>query len=476
MARQSLDVWLYDTYLGVLSEPRPGKPRLDYTGEAEARFRPGSTILSISMPIDLVRKPNGVAVRAFFNGLLPEGTNRTRLEEEFGVAAGDDFGLLAAIGRDCAGAVVVLPSGSEAPSKVGHFAEVGDEWIAEAVRGIDDRPLGADEEVRVSLAGAQEKLLLARTPEGRWARPADGAPSTHIFKPQDMRLYGYAAGEAFCLELAHRLSLTDVEVSVATIAGRPVLVVSRYDRHMTEHRVERIHQEDATQALAVDLSGNRGRLKYESQGGPSLRDLAGVLRTYAGAEDLDKLIRTMVLNVAVGNSDAHAKNFSILHPPHGAVALAPAYDVTPTAFYRGVPTPVGANDLTDKLGLRINGRASVHAVTADDLIAEAASWGVRRSRAAQVVESALGTISESLNGAADAAGVPEEIAAFVSERAATLTEGKAAGANEPTTSRSVARRTRGSTKPLTLTSYSERRRRSPTSDGRDKSVGRALRW
>jgi serine/threonine-protein kinase HipA len=442
MARPSLDVWLYGTHLAVLSEPRPGKPRLDFTEGAEERFRPGSTVLSISMPIDLTRRPNGVAVRGFFHGLLPEGTHRSRLEETFGVVAGDDFGLLAALGRDCAGAVVICQSGSETAGERGHFAEVSEEWIASALRAIDDRPLGADEEVRVSLAGAQEKLLLARTPGGRWARPVGGAPSTHILKPEDMRLQGYAAAEVFCLELARSLGLTDVDVKVTTIAGREVLVTSRYDRRTVDRRVERIHQEDATQALATDLSGNRGRLKYEAQGGPSLRDFARVLRIYAAADDLDKLARMTVLNVAVGNSDAHAKNMSILHPADGAVCLAPAYDVTPTAFYRGVPTPQGPKDLTDKLGLRINGKVSVHSVTLHDLVAEAASWGLHWPRAAKVVESALTTISESLGDAAEVAGVPGQIVEFVSERTSALVQGRDAGANEETTSRAFGLRTR----------------------------------
>lgn len=293
------------------------------------------------MPLDVSRRPNGAVVRAFFHGLLPEGSVRARLEEEFSVALGDDFALLSAIGRDCAGAVVLQTTGSSPPKNAGYFAAVTDEWLDGAIRHIDDRPLGADAGVRVSLPGVQEKLLLARTPDGKWARAVDGAPTTHILKPQDLRLRGYAAAKAFCLELARSLRITDVEVEVTTIANRPVLIVSRYDRVMTDDGVERLHQEDATQALAVDLSGGRARLKYEAYGGKSLRDFAEVLRSFASASDVDNLVRLTVLNVAVGNADAHAKNLSLLHPRDGSVHLAPAYDITPTAFYRGIPTADG---------------------------------------------------------------------------------------------------------------------------------------
>ena len=157
MARSPLDVWLYDTVVGHLAEPRLGELRLDFTDDAEARFRPGSAILSTSIPVNTARRPNGIAVRAFFHGLLPEGTNRRTLEVE--------------LGRDCAGAVVLLPAGSPAPTAVWDPTTVDRAWVNDAVAHID-----VDTAVRGSLAGAQQKLLLVRHPDGGWARPTNGQP------------------------------------------------------------------------------------------------------------------------------------------------------------------------------------------------------------------------------------------------------------------------------------------------------------
>ncbi len=437
MARSPLDVWLYDTVVGHLTEPKRGQLRLDFTDDAETRFRPGSAILSTSMPVNTARRPNGIAVRAFFHGLLPEGTNRRTLEAELGVAAGDDFGLLTALGRDCAGAVVLLPAGSPAPTAVWDPTAVDQAWVDDAVAHIDERPLGVDTAVRVSLAGAQQKLLLVRHPDGGWARPTNGTPSTHILKPQDMRFPAYAAAEVFCLALARRQGLSDVDAWEEHFGSRPVAVVARYDRRSgPDGTVTRIHQEDAAQARALDLSA-RPAAKYETRGGPSLRAVADLLDTFGSQQDRLRLLALTTLNVVVGNADAHAKNLSLLHPDASTVTLAPAYDITPTTFYRGIPTPDGPKDLTDELGMFINGRRSIHKVTADDLITEGTRWGIFERQARATVLSTIKEIGDALSDAAHESGVPEQLVAFVAERAEALRRGRAAGTLEQTTSRSL---------------------------------------
>lgn len=430
-SRPSLDVWLYDTQIGSLSEPQYAKMRFDYTEEAEHRFRPGSVILSTSMPVNAARRPRGDVVRAFFDGLLPEGEARGVISDVFSVRRGDHFGLLSAIGRDCAGAVVLLPAGSPAPGTGRGMDPLADQDLERLVARLKERPLGADNDVRVSLPGAQEKLLLARTPDGTWGRPVDGAPSTHILKPQDMRLDSYAVAESFCLHLAGRLGLTDVDTEVIDVNGRPVIVVSRYDRQQTPDGVIRIHQEDACQALGVDCS-DRPYRKYQADGGPSLRAFAEVLTDYAAPRDRSKLLALMVTNVAVGNADAHAKNVSLLHLRDGSSTLAPAYDITPTTFYQDVPTPEGPKDLSDRLGMWINNKKSIHDVTADDLIAEGASWGMPRAETSRVVEETLRGIEEHTEAAASETGLPAEILDFVAQRTGSLAIGDPAGTSRPT--------------------------------------------
>lgn len=426
-SRPGLDVWLYGIRVGVLTEPKYGKMRFDYTEEAEARFTVGSPALSTSMPVDAGRRPRGDIVRSFFTALLPEGDARWTISDEFSVRRGDYFGLISAIGRDCAGAVVIQPIGSPPPGTTGSVDPLADSDIERLVARIKERPLGADAEMRVSLPGAQEKLLLARGRDGRWGRPINGEPSTHILKPQDMRLDSYASAEAFCLGAARRLGLTNVDADVVEIAGRPVVVVSRYDRQQTAQGVFRIHQEDACQSLGVDCADNPSR-KYQAGGGPAMKTFARVLSDHAPSEDRLKLLALTTLNVVAGNADAHARNLSIVHLSDGTTRLAPAYDITPTSFYKGVPTSDGPKDMSDKLGMWINNKRVIHDVTAEDIASEGASWGLSGSEATKVVEDTITRLKNAIHEEAEEVAIPAEMLQFISQRAEALGDGDRAGA------------------------------------------------
>jgi serine/threonine-protein kinase HipA len=94
--------------------------------------------------------------------------------------------------------------------------------------------------------------------------------------------------------------------------------------------------------------------------------------------------------MAVGNADAHAKNFSLLHDTDNpAVTLAPLYDVLSTIALEltdGAGRPMRADT---HLGQRVGGQADIRKVTTASLIDEAASWGIRRRTASSVVAESL---------------------------------------------------------------------------------------
>lgn len=132
--------------------------------------------------------------------------------------------------------------------------------------------------------------------------------------------------------------------------------------------------------------------KYEEHGGPSLRAIACLLRDWSRDPDtLDRLLDVMVINMVVGNADAHAKNLSVLHFENGAVSLAPAYDIVSTALYPNVDV---------RPGMFVNGKISIHDVTTEDVLAEAASWGLQKSRAGRRLQSILERSPEASAGAA----------------------------------------------------------------------------
>jgi serine/threonine-protein kinase HipA len=349
--------------------------------------------LSVALPLAL--KPyTGVPARRWLEGLLPEGETRTTLEQRFDVARGDSFALLAAIGRDCAGAVSFLPP--DAVPAVGELEVVADDQLADIVDALPDHPLGAGPDVPVSLAGIQQKLLLART-DGAWARPRDGAPSTHIFKPDPIAQPGLVAAEALSLAVAGRAGLDVANADLVEIGGRPVLIVERYDRRRRGDVIERIHQEDGTQALGLETTG---MAKYErSADGPSYTKLAGVLNDHAldpGA-DLRRLTAAMTCNVALGNVDGHARNHSFLIV-EGAVRLAPLYDLAPAVEFTRLRTAA----------LRVGGQDDIDRISAVHLILEAGSWGTPKAEVEQIVIETLERIFDAIPAAAEGLPIPGE--------------------------------------------------------------------
>lgn len=399
-----LAVWMYGKRVGELSRQR-GVLSFAYTPEAIelGALRP---LLSVSMPTRS-RPYVGDTPYAFFEGLLPEGESRKAIAYDFGVDESDALGLLRMIGRDCAGALIVIPNG-ETPEPEGVPEPITEAQVVERIRKLRISPLGVDERIRVSLAGMQDKLLLARLGDG-WGLPVDGAPSTHIIKPAHPHLADMIANEAFCMRVARHLGVACAEVEIGEFDGLRALVIERYDRLRDKQHVIRLHQEDFCQAHAL----NSVR-KYESGGGPSLRSCAEILSRWSSAPDqLERLLDISVLNVLVGNADAHAKNLSLLHSYDGQVRLAPAYDVLSTIWYEERVHVIP--------GMLVNGVQDIRSITVDDLVREAVAWGMPQGKAAGRVKQLLAGAGEAMKRAANEINPPSSLVAMLRKRARALT-------------------------------------------------------
>jgi serine/threonine-protein kinase HipA len=392
-----LAIWLYDTKVATVELERR-RMRLRYTAEAIQSFPAGAPLLSLQLTVRQERFPNRVA-RSFLDGLLPEGDARRLIAEDLSLRADDTFGLIRALGRDCAGALVIQPDDERAPPPATTLTAepLNEAELARLVGNLRSAPLGVDQRVRISLAGVQEKLLLTRLPDGRWGRPVDGTPSTHILKPEGRDYPKTVENEAFCMRVAKNLGMDVAEVETTTVGGRRLIVVSRYDRDVTPTGdVERIHQEDFCQA-----TGTPPALKYEEDGGPSLRKISGILNE-ADPDSLESLVRAVTLNVVIGNGDAHAKNFSLLHDRAGSVRLAPLYDLLSTFMYGD-----------DRLALYIDNVRRTDQMTLDRLLNEAATWGLSQSTSAKIVTDLLARLPDAVERAAKETDAPEEILEIV---------------------------------------------------------------
>jgi serine/threonine-protein kinase HipA len=283
----------------------------------------GAFPISTTMPL----KSERIAPDTFLPwaaNLLPESEQLRTLTQLLGMAAGDVVGLLSAIGGDTAGALSIGQPGRTATVQ---WRPVGKpEDLERIIEELPNKPfLVGDEGVSMSLAGVQTKLAVAIDDAGRVCIPMNGSPSTHILKPDAPRLRGGVQNEAFCLTLARRMGIPTPDVTTGQAGKRSYLLMKRYDRTNVGGRWRRLHQEDYCQALGKPPSA-----KYESNqtgiGGPTLKDMFEITRRYMPPTNIVRLLDMVVVNVLACNTDAHAKNYSIMIRAGGA-SLAPMYDV-----------------------------------------------------------------------------------------------------------------------------------------------------
>jgi serine/threonine-protein kinase HipA len=305
------------------------------------------------MPLQEAPYADRVA-RPFFSGLLPDEGARQRLAGALGISAGNAFGLLEVIGGECAGALSLYPAGQMPPSPDDDGVEaLSPARLAEILGKLRERPLlGGEEGVRLSLAGAQDKLAVCV--EGETIGLAKGGrPTTHILKPFIQALDGSVENELFCLRLAARLKLPVPKVEMRRSGTIPFLLVERYDR--SQHKdgtISRLHQEDFCQALSVPPE-----LKYEEEGGPGIERSLDLIDRAAARPAADRLsfIRMLIFHYLVGNADAHGKNYALLYRGK-APDLAPLYDVLCTAAYprlaKKLAMAIGARAVADTIQLK----------------------------------------------------------------------------------------------------------------------------
>src|SRR5690348_10596794 len=227
MAR-TLDVYLHTDLAGHLTQDDDGDMSFQY---AESWLqRPGAIPLSHSLPLRNERFRRKEC-RGFFAGILPEEAKREMIARNLGISARNDYAMLERIGGECAGAVTFLPQGEPIPDRHYGYRQLSDEELAAILKELPRRPLLAGEEgIRLSLAGAQDKLTV-RLEGGAISLPLGGAPSTHILKPNVERFAGVVFNEALCMRLAMAAGLPAAAVETREVAGISYLLVERYDRH-----------------------------------------------------------------------------------------------------------------------------------------------------------------------------------------------------------------------------------------------------
>ncbi|MDZ7589500.1 MAG: type II toxin-antitoxin system HipA family toxin [Rubrivivax sp.] len=336
---RSLLLWANGVRVGRWTPPARGEPELQY--DVAWVRSPQGRPLSLSLPFTLGNEPHrGQRVENCFDNLLPESQEiRKRVATRFKTGSMQPFELLRAIGRESVGAVQ-LPGEHEQPQGADRIEgePVDDEAIERhlldgvAPARFDVAAANTNrDDFRISLAGAQEQDAFLWW-NGRWHKPRGATPTTHIFKLPLGRVGGRQAdfstavdNEWLCLRLLKAYGLPVADAEIRHFGKQRVLVVERFDRQLSGNRqcLLRLPQEDFCQ-----VEGLSPLLKYESDGGPGLRQLFSTLKQSERAEqDQRTLMAAQILFWLLRAPDGHAKNFSIQILPQGKFQLTRLYDV-----------------------------------------------------------------------------------------------------------------------------------------------------
>lgn len=344
----SLGVWMNGERVGEWATLRGGTPVLRY---AESWVgSPRARALSLSLPITADRQIRGPVVENYFDNLLPDSAEiRRRIRSRFGTASTGAFDLLAAIGRDCVGAVQLLPPDEEPDGwdriAADPLTEAEVEQQLRSVTATTALGLEEREDFRISLAGAQEKTALLSMGH-RWFRPTGATPTTHILK-LPLGVIGNFRGdfsdsvenEWLCAQFLRELALPVADVELGRFGEERTLIVTRFDRRWIGVEaaeaaktgfeptkgmwLARLPQEDFCQALGLAPT-----LRYQADGGPAIRDCLTVLATSENPDaDRARFVLSQLAFWLLAATDGHAKNFSLHQHAGGGYGLTPLYDV-----------------------------------------------------------------------------------------------------------------------------------------------------
>lgn len=379
-----LKVFFGKEFAGVLASTADQGVVFSY--DDSYRTNKSNSALSISMPLSKKEFPQKEC-RPFFSGLLPEGDVKRRVSDFLHVSESSTLKLLQELGGECAGMISILPENKNCSVQKSYafnnenYELLDDETLYGFIKNINVRPLlKAKKELRLSLAGAQEKLPLVYF-DKKYYLPKSDAPSTHTVKPSgDGELSTLSINEFVCMKLAQSCGLNVPNVELKTINNITFLLEERYDRIVNKKSIKRLHQEDFCQALGI-MSDR----KYQNDNGPDIAKIYSLIQKECTIPLLDtkEFLKYVIFNFIIGNCDAHGKNYSLLYEK-GSSKLSPIYDAICTLVYPS---------LTKKMSMKIGKHYEILKVTKQDFVELATSINLKSSIVLKMLDETITNIT-----------------------------------------------------------------------------------
>jgi serine/threonine-protein kinase HipA len=287
----------------------------------EYRQRYPRPVLGQFFEDDLTRRHSSrMRLPPFFSNLLPEGPLRELIAEREGIHKQREFFLIARLGEDLPGAIIITPTTDL-------------DWDPTEPLDGTGKQAEPTEPLRFSLAGVQLKFSMLRKDRGM-TLPMGGMGGDWIVKLPDNRYDRVPENEFSMMSWARATGIQVPEFRlerVADLEGLPAGIVLREDLAYAVRRFDRpelgrrIHMEDMAQVLGLYSDEKYKKYNYET--------VAKVLLNVVGYTGLQEFLRRLVFIAAIGNGDAHHKNWSLLYPDGVHAALSPAYDLVSTLQY-----------------------------------------------------------------------------------------------------------------------------------------------
>jgi serine/threonine-protein kinase HipA len=190
---------------------------------------------------------------------------------------------------------------------------------------------GVQAKVSLSLYRKEEKNLIKKL-------TIVGMYGDYILKPPSEYYNELPELESATMHMAHVCGIKVVPHSLVYLQdGTMCYITKRVDRT----RKGKLHMEDMCQ-LSERLTEDKYKGSYEQVAKLILRYSASPLL------DVSNFYEQVLFSFFTGNADMHLKNFSLLEKQGEGMALAPAYDLVPTALVNPADT--------EELALTLNGK------------------------------------------------------------------------------------------------------------------------